>query len=100
LVWILILARSFEEVAAGNDLAAQVAGLAGNAAQFLEPIVIGFKLVIGDGIVLDGHLGRQRVAAVAILEMASQIVIGWQQAPGDAVPVRPRPADAGAWQER
>ena len=54
------------------------AGLAGNAAQFLEPVVVGLELVIGDRVVLDGHLGRNRIAAVAILEMAPQIVVGRQ----------------------
>ena len=98
-VRILVLARPFEHVAAGDDLATQISGLAGNAAQFLEPIVVGLEFVIRDRIVLDGHLGRNRIAAVAILEMAPQIVIGRKQAPGYAVPVRARPADPRARQE-
>ena len=40
LVGIFVLPRPLEHVAAFDDLSAQVAGLAGNAAQLLEPVVV------------------------------------------------------------
>ena len=61
LVRIFVLARAFEDVAAVDLLAAQIAGLAGNAAQLLEPVVVRLELVIGYRKVLDRHLGRNGV---------------------------------------
>src|SRR6266511_4027793 len=46
-VWILVLPQPFEDVAARDLLAAQIAGLAGGAAQLFELVVIGRELVIG-----------------------------------------------------
>jgi hypothetical protein len=46
LVRVLVLARALEHVAARDDLTAQIAGFAGNAAQLLEPVVMGLELVI------------------------------------------------------
>ncbi len=100
LVGIFVLARAFEDVAAFDFLAAQVAGLAGDAGEALEPVVVGLKLVVGDREVLDRHVRRDRVLAVAVFQVRAQIVIARQQPPGDAVPVRARAAHAGARQER
>ena len=99
-IGIFVLPRAFEHVAAVDDLAAQIAGLAGDAAQFFELVVIRFELVIGDRQVLDGHLGRNGVLAVALGDMAAQLVIGRQPAPSHAVPMRAGAAEIGAGQER
>ena len=99
-IWILVLSRPFEHVAAVDFFAAQIAGLAGDAAQLLELVVIRLELVIGDGQVLDRHLGGNGVLAVALSEMDAQLVIGRQPPPGHAVPVRAGAAEIGAWQER
>src|SRR5262249_39885113 len=100
LIGILVLPRSFEHIAAIDLLPAQVAGLTGNTEQLFKAIVIGLQFVVGDRKVFNGHLSRNRVLAVTILDMAAQLVVGWQQPPGDAVPVRPSAADTGAWQKR
>src|SRR6266446_6164421 len=68
LIGVFVLARPLEHVAAVDLLAAQIAGLAGNAEQFLEAIVVGLKLIIGDRKILDRHLGRNRLLAVAIFQ--------------------------------
>ncbi len=93
LVRIFVLARPFEHVAAGDLLAAQVAGLAGDAAELLEVVVVGLELVIADREILDRHLGRNGVPAVALVQMAAQIVVGRHQPPRRAVPVRARAAE-------
>jgi hypothetical protein len=87
LVRIFVLARPFEHVAAGNLLAAQVARLAGDAADLFEVIVIRFELVIADREILDCHFGGNGVLAVAHLEVAAQIVVGRHEPPCRAVPV-------------
>src|SRR6202034_3527407 len=96
---ILRRARAFERIAAGLFLAADIAGLAGGAAQLFETIVIGFDLLVAQRPVLDRHVGRQEALAVTLLEMAAAAKIGRQEAPGLAVPVDARPADAVAGQE-
>src|SRR5438445_206402 len=91
---------TFEGIAAIDDLPAQIAGLARGAAQFLETLVIGFELVIGDAPVLDREIGGDRLLAVALLEMRAQHEFGWKIAPGDAVPMRARAADTVAQWKR
>src|SRR5262249_11545739 len=100
LVRIIVLPRPFEYVAAIDLLAAQIAGLAGHAEQLLEAVVIGLELVVGDREVLDRHLGGNGGLAVTASEMSARVVIGRQEAPGDAVPVRAGTADADAGEER
>ncbi len=63
---IFIAARPFENIAAVDLLALQVSGLAGHAAQFVKAVVIGFELVIGDGPVLDRHIGGNDLRAITL----------------------------------
>ncbi len=100
LVGIFVLARTFENIAAFHDLATQIAGLAGDAAELLETIVGRLELVVTDGKVRDRHLLRDRVLAVALREVAAQRMIGGQQPPGQPVPVRAGAAEPGSGQER
>jgi hypothetical protein len=81
-------------------LAAQIAGLAGHAEQLFEPVVIGLQFRVGDRKILDGHFRRNGGLAIAVLQMAAQVVIGRQDPPGVAVPVRAGAAHPGAGQER
>ena len=100
LVRIFVGARPLEHVAARNLRAAQVAGLAGDAADLLEVIVIRLEFVVADGEILDRHLGGNGVAAVTLAEMRLQFVVRRQDPPRQAVPVRARAAKPGAGQER
>ena len=62
-VWILARARPFVRIAACLDLAVQVAGLAADAEDFLELVIVGFDLVPGDAPVLQiAVLGNERFA--------------------------------------
>src|SRR5262245_16855349 len=72
LVGIFVLARPFEHIAAVDDLAAQVAGLAGNAGELFEAIVVRLELVVADRIIRDRQLRRNGVAAVALGDVAAQ----------------------------
>src|SRR4029077_15726433 len=51
-VWILARAWPFMRIAACLDLAVQIAGLAADAEDFLELVVVGFDLVPGDAPIL------------------------------------------------
>jgi len=100
LVGVLVLARALEDVAAVDELAAQVAGLPGNAGELLEAVVVRLELVVADGIVRDRHLRRNRVAPVALRDVAAQEMVGRRQPPGHAVPMLAGAAQPGAGQER
>ena len=58
-IGILARARAFERIAAVLLLAVQIAGLAADAAEIFELVVIRLELVIGDAPVLDRHAFRQ-----------------------------------------
>src|SRR5579871_6500870 len=45
-IWIFVLPRSLEYVAAINNLATQVAGLARNTAELFEFVIVRLKLVV------------------------------------------------------
>lgn len=92
-------APAFERVATRLLLSANIAGLARSAAELFEPVVIGLKLIITDGPILNRHVSRQCVLTVAFFEMAAQLKVRRQKAPGLSVPVDPGPADAIAWKE-
>ena len=93
---IAALARPLERIAAGLDRAAEVAGLAGDAAQVFEAVVVGLELVVGDAPVLDRHVGGNEALAVALLDVAARTTKSFgQEAPGLAVPVHAGAADAG-----
>ena len=96
LVGIVVGPRAFERIAPSDHLAAQIAGLAGGAAQLFEPVVMRLQVVIGDAPVLDRHVVRNGVAAVPRRQMRTQHELARQEAPGDAVPVGTGAAEAVA----
>ena len=91
---------ALERIAAGLDVAAQVAGLAGSAADLFELIEMRFQLVVGHAEVLEVHAFGDELLAVPLFVGAAQTQIGRQRAPVVAVPVHARAADAVAEQER
>src|SRR6266480_4458546 len=60
LVGVIADPRTFERIAPLDDPAAQIAGLARRAAQFLEPLEIGFELIIADAPILNREIGGKR----------------------------------------
>ena len=93
-------ARRLEGIAARLDLAAQIAGLAGDRRRVFELVVIGLELVIGDAPVLDRHVLGNEALAVALLVERAHLELHVGPAPGVAAPVHARAADALARQER
>src|SRR5579862_8897455 len=99
-VWILARARTLVRVSARLDLVFDVAGLAADAKDFLELVVIGFDLVPGDAPILQiAVLGDERLA-VALLDARVHLEIMRQEAARIATPVRRGAADHLAWLER
>ena len=89
--------RRLERIAAGLDLALDVAGLAADAAELFKAVVIGLQLVIGDAPVLDRQLrsaGIEKFLAVSLDDMAVQDEIGHLGAKALTVPVHERAAEA------
>src|ERR1700686_903639 len=66
-VGILARARPFVRIAAGLDLAVQVASLAADAEDFLKLVVVGFDLVPGDAPILQIAVLRNERHAIAFL---------------------------------
>src|SRR5262249_42877145 len=93
-------AGAFKRVAARNDLPAQIAGLTGGAAEFLETIVEGLKLVEAHTPILDRHVIRDRTSAVARKRVALEHEIDRQEAPVVPGPMHTGAADALARRER
>src|ERR1700733_5632836 len=60
-------AGRLERFAAGLDLPADIAGLAGDRRGIFELVVIGLELGVGDAPVLDRHVVRNEFLAVAFL---------------------------------
>ena len=98
--WIFVGARTFEDVAAGLDLAAKVAGLARRSADLFELVEVRFELFVRDAEVLQMHVVRNELLAVALFVGAAQAQVGRQCPPVMAVPVNAGTADAIAQQER
>ena len=93
--------RALERVAAGLDLALQVAGLAGHRGHVLELVVVPLHLGIGDAPVAQvGHLGGDELRAVALLVQAAHLELIVGPAPGAAAPVQAGTTDRLAGQER
>src|SRR5262249_12674947 len=63
------LARRLEDIAAGDLLALQVAGLAGDAKFVFGLIVIWFELGVTDRPVVDGAVLRDRGRAIALTRL-------------------------------
>ena len=87
-------ARSFEGIAAVDDLALEVAGLSASAAEIFEAVVIRLELVIGDAPVLDRHVLGQKAGAVAFGQVGAQDEVGRQESPRLGIPVHAAAADA------
>src|SRR5690242_21654855 len=99
-IWILARARSFERIAAFLDCSFEVAGLAGDAAEIFELVVVGLELVVGDAPILNGHVGGERSRAIALDVVALGNEIRREKAKGHSVPVNAGTADARAGQDR
>ena len=99
-VRILARARPFVRIAAGLDLALQVAGLAADAEDFLELVVVGLDIVPGDAPVLQIAVLRNERGAIALLDARAHLEIMRQKAARVAAPVRRRAADHLARLER
>ena len=100
LVGIFIAARAFKYVAALHDLAAQVSGFAGDAAQLVEAVIVWLELVIRDRPIRDRHVVGNGACPIALGEHAANAEIGRQEAPVQTAPVIARTAHAFAWKER
>ena len=97
---VFVRARALERIAAGLDLAVQIARLAAGAAQLVELIVEGLELVVGDAPVLHRQLVvGDRLLPVALLVVAPGQEIRGQEPPDLAVPVHSAAAHPGAEQE-
>src|SRR5437016_7683379 len=100
LVGIMVAARPLERIAAGDDLALEVAGLARGAAQLVEAVVERLEFLIAHRPILDRHVGRDGVRAVALGERAADAEVARQVAPIQRAPVAAGAAHALARQER
>src|SRR6202022_1161267 len=102
--WVGVFARSrrLERVAAGLDLALDVAGFAADATEIFEAVVVRLKIVIGDAPVLDRQLrsaGVEKFLAVALDSMAAQDKVRHLGAEALTVPVHERAAETLARQK-
>ena len=97
---IFVRASALEGIAAGLNLALQIARFAAGPAYFVELIIVGLELVISDAPILHGEIVvGDRLLAVALLVVALGEKVGGQEAPNLTVPVHAAAADAGAEQE-
>src|SRR5207302_6728180 len=99
---IRVLARAWtlEGIAAGLDLALQVAGLAADAVEILEAVEMWLELFVDHAPVLAGAVLGELARTVARERAAPRFKVPGQEAPSDAVPMHGRAAHALAWQER
>ena len=93
-------ARALERIAAVLDRSLEIAGFARRAAQIFELVVMRLEIVVGDAPILDGHVLRQEIGAVALRQVTAQHEIGRQKAPSLGVPMHAGAADAVAEHER
>src|SRR5580692_4533437 len=77
-------ARRLERIAAGLDLAAEIAGLAGDRRGIFELVVIGLELGVADAPVLDRHVVGQEFLAVAFFVVGADLEFHVGPAPGMA----------------
>src|SRR5271169_79316 len=74
-VRVVVAACAFENVAAVDLFAAQIAGLPRRAAQLVVAIVMGLKLVIADRPIRNRHIIRDRAFAVTFGDRATDAEI-------------------------
>jgi hypothetical protein len=91
---------AFERVAAVLNLSAQIAGRSGCATQILERVVMRLELVIGDAVVLNCHVLREKRSAIAFRQVRLEHEVARQEAERLGVPVHPTAADAIGRHER
>ena len=85
--------RSLEDVAPLVDLAADVAGLPGDAYRVLDPVVVVLEIVEAEGPVLDRRPHRQARGAVAPRRLADHPEVPGAEAPALRPVVQRRAAD-------
>src|ERR1700755_2437579 len=88
-------ARAFEGVAALHDLALDVSCGARRSAEVFEAVVMRLELAVRDAPVLDRHVRRQEVLAVAFGEVRLEDEVARQEAPHFRVPVHAATLEAG-----
>src|SRR5262245_8397267 len=99
-VRVLARARPLVRIAAGLNLAVQVAGLAADTEDFLKLVIIRFDVVPGDAPVLQvAVLGNER-CAVALLDARAHFEIMRQEAARVSAPMCRRASDHLARLER
>ena len=96
---VVTLARAFEKIAAGLLGALDVAGLAGDAGDIFEPVVIRLEIFVADGPILDLMTFGHDAFAVALDHVRANAEIIGKEAPGLAVPVHAGAADPVAGQK-
>jgi hypothetical protein len=93
---IVALAHTLERIAAGLDIALDVAGHTRNAGDIFELVAIRLELIVADRPVLDVIAFGQNALAVALDHVATDAEIVGQKAPGLPVPVQAGAADTVA----
>src|SRR5713101_9806888 len=79
-VRVLACARALERIAAGDDLALDVARLAGDAVEVFESVEMRFQLIVGDAPVLQGAVLCDLVLSIAREGAALRLEIPRQEA--------------------
>src|SRR5262249_52960814 len=87
LVGILIAARPPEGNPAGDDLSIEIARLPGHAAELVEAIVERLDLFVTYRPILDRHVARDGVGAVAFGDRTANAEVARQVAPMERAPV-------------
>src|SRR6202022_753916 len=98
--WIVAYARRFERIAAGLELPADIAGLAGDRRGIFKLVVIGFELGVSNAPVLDRHVVGDEFLAVALFVIGANFEFQFGPAPGGPAPVPAGAPPPPAGQER
>src|SRR5467141_2048267 len=84
-VRVLARARSLERIAAGPDLALQIAGLAADAVEVFEAVEVRLEFFVRDTPILARAIGSELVLAIAHERAAPRLEVPRQKAPSHAV---------------
>ena len=98
--WIVAYARRFERIAAGLELPADIARLAGDRRGIFKLVVIGFELGVSNAPVLDRHVVGDEFLAVALFVIGANLEFHVGPAPGVTAPVHAGATHHLAGQER
>ena len=77
----------------------KITGRARRAAEIFEVIVVRLKIIVGDAPILNRHVFRQKLFAVALRQMRTSHEVARQEAKRLRIPVQPTAADAVAEHE-